>query len=172
MATIEKRAGKGGTTWRVRVRRLAGPPLTKSFARKIDAEEWARSIEHKIDTGEHVPTAEARKRTVSDAIDQYLRVTLPQSKHQKNAAEQTRLLNWWKAELGTRTLVTITPVSIHPSGIHDERGVEFFGEPACGSFGFDGFDGIAEDALCSGSTGSGGSFGVMVAYQEAGIARA
>lgn len=109
MATIEKRVGKGGTTWRVRVRRLAGPPLTKSFARKIDAETWARSIESKLDAGEHVPSSEARKRTLGDAIDQYLTVTLPQSKHQKNAAEQTRLLNWWKAELGHRPLVGITP---------------------------------------------------------------
>lgn len=108
MATIEKRAGKGGTTWRVRVRRLAGPPLTKSFARKIDAEAWARSIESKLDAGEHVPTSEARKRTLGDAIDQYLTVTLPQSKHRKNTSEQTRLLKWWKAELGTRPLVSIT----------------------------------------------------------------
>lgn len=112
MATIEKRVGKNGTTWRVRVRRLAGPPLTKSFGRKVDAEEWARGIEHKIDTGEHVPTSEARKRTLGDAIDQYLKTTLPQSKHNKNASEQTRLLKWWKAELGDRALVSITPGTI------------------------------------------------------------
>lgn len=112
MATIEKRAGKGGTTWRVRVRRLAGPPLTKSFTRKIDAETWARSIESKLDAGEHVPSSEARKRTLADAIDRYLTVTLPQSKHRKNTSEQTRLLNWWKAELGTRPLVGITPGTI------------------------------------------------------------
>lgn len=113
MATIEKRVGKAGNlTWRVRVRRQSGPWLTKSFERKVDAEAWARSIEHKLDTGEDVPSAEARKRTLAEAITRYLTVTLPQSKHQKNASEQTRMLNWWKDELGSRALVTITASTI------------------------------------------------------------
>jgi integrase len=113
MATFEKRVGKSGqSTWRVRVRKLSGPALTKSFARKIDAQEWARSIEHKLDVGEHVPSSEARKRTLADAIDRYLTVTLPRAKHRKNASEQTRLLNWWRAELGTRPLVNITPAVV------------------------------------------------------------
>lgn len=113
MATYEKRVGKSGkTTWRVRVRRTTGPWLTKSFARKIDAEAWARSIESKLDAGEHVPSSEARKRTLADAIDRYLTVTLPNSKFQKNTREQTRILTWWKEELGTRPLVSITPATI------------------------------------------------------------
>ncbi|RYZ14579.1 MAG: site-specific integrase [Myxococcaceae bacterium] len=122
MATIEKRVGKSGTTWRVRVRRLSGPSLTKSFSRKVDAEEWARGIEHKLDVGEHVPSSEARKRTLGDAIDRYLTVTLPQSKHRKAAAEQTRLLTWWKTELGTRALVTITPATI--AAVRDRMATE------------------------------------------------
>lgn len=109
MATFEKRVGKSGkATWRVRVRRSTGPWLTRSFPRKADAEAWARSIESKLDVGEAVPSAEARKRTLGDAIDRYLTVTLPQSKHQKNTREQTRLLTWWKAELGDRPLAGIT----------------------------------------------------------------
>jgi integrase len=113
MATIEKRIGASGkATWRVRVRRLGGPSLTKSFARKVDAAEWARGIEHKVDVGEHVPNSEARKRTLADAIDRYLEVTLPRAKHRKNADGQTRLVNWWRAEMGTRVLVNITPASI------------------------------------------------------------
>jgi integrase len=113
VATFEKRAGTSGkTTWRVRVRRHGGPWLTKSFARKSDAQEWARSVEHKIDAGEHVPNAEARKRTLADAIDRYLEITLPRSKHRKNASEQTRLLEWWKEQLGSRALVALTPAVI------------------------------------------------------------
>lgn len=112
MATIEKRIGKGGTTWRVRVRRQGGPPLTKSFERKVDAETWARSIEHKIDSGEQVATSEARKRTVADAIDRYLQVTLPRAKHRKNAREQERLLSVWRETLGDRALVALTPAKI------------------------------------------------------------
>jgi integrase len=113
MATFEKRTGRSGkTTWRVRVRRTDGPALSKSFARKSDAETWARSIEHKLDTGEHVATSEARKRTVADAIDRYLTVTLPNSKHRKNTSEQTRMLTWWKEQIGARTLMSITPATI------------------------------------------------------------
>jgi integrase len=112
VATFEKRSGKTGTSWRVRVRRQSGPWLTRSFKTKAAAEEWARSIEHKLDVGEHVPTAEARKRTLADAIDRYLSVTLPRSKHRKNASEQTRLLTVWRADLGDVALVNLTPARI------------------------------------------------------------
>lgn len=113
VATFERRVGKSGkVTWRVRVRRTVGPQLTKSFSTKKAGEEWARSVEHKLDVGDHVPSSEARKRTLAEAITRYLAVTLPQSKFQKNSAEQTRLLNWWKAELGDRPLVSITAATI------------------------------------------------------------
>jgi len=113
VATFEKRVGKTGkVTWRVRVRRTVGPHLAKSFATKQAAQEWARSVEHKLDVGEHVPSSEARRRTLADAIDRYLTVTLTQSKFQKNASEQTRLLTWWKNELGMRPLVSITAATI------------------------------------------------------------
>src|SRR5450432_4118352 len=113
MATIESRKGKSGkTTWRVRVRKIGGPPLTKSFARKADAEEWARGIEHKLDIGDHVPSSEARKRTLGDAIDRYLEFTLPRSKHRKNSDEQTRLLEWWRSQLGDKPLVSVTTAAI------------------------------------------------------------
>lgn len=112
MATFEKREGLRGNTWRVRVRRLDGPWLTKSFKKKVDAEAWARGIENKLDNGESVPTAEARKRTLGDAIDRYLTVTLPRAKHRKSADEQTRLLTWWKENLGDRALVGLTPSAV------------------------------------------------------------
>ena len=86
--------------------------LTKSFVRKSDAQEWARGVEHKIDAGEHVPNAEARKRTLGEAIKRYLEITLPRSKHRKNASEQTRLLEWWKDQLASRALVALTPAVI------------------------------------------------------------
>ena len=81
MATIEKRSGKGGTTWPVRVRRLGQPQLTKSFETKKAAQEWAAEPEAKVFAGEQLATSEARKRTVTDAIDRYLEVTLPRCKH-------------------------------------------------------------------------------------------
>ncbi|MCC8619250.1 tyrosine-type recombinase/integrase [Xanthomonas vesicatoria] len=112
MATFEKRIGTGGkVTWRVRVRRQSGPWLTKSFDRKADAQEWARGIEHKLDVGDFVPSTEARKRTVGDAIARYLEVTLP-AKRQKDAAKQVQMLGWWKAEIGDVPLVALTPSKV------------------------------------------------------------
>jgi integrase len=99
----------GKVTWRAKVRRLSGPFVTQSFAKKSDAEEWARSIEHRIDVGDHVPSSEAKKRTLSDVIDRYLEVTLPRAKHRKNADEQTRLLEVWRVELGRVPLAKLTP---------------------------------------------------------------
>lgn len=113
MATFEKRVGRGGkTTWRVRVRRQGGPWQTKSFSRKADAEEWARGVEHAVDTGGFLPGVEAKRKTLGDTIDRYLESTLPRSRHRKNAREQTRLLTWWKAELGNRPLASLTPAVI------------------------------------------------------------
>jgi hypothetical protein len=59
-----------------------------------------------------VPSAEVRRKTVAQAIDRYLTVTLPQAKHRKNESEQRRLLTWWKERLGSRALGTITPALI------------------------------------------------------------
>jgi integrase len=99
----------GKVTWRAKVRRLSGPFVTQSFTKKSDAEEWARSVEHRLDVGDHVPSSEAKKRTLADVIDRYLDVTLPRAKHRKNASEQTRLLNVWKSELGRVPLAKLTP---------------------------------------------------------------
>jgi len=134
MATVEKRVGKSGkTTWRVRVRRQSGPWLTKSCKTKAAAEEWARSIEHKIDVGDDVPNAEARKRTLSDAIDRYLSITLPRAKHRKNESEQTRLLEVWRAALGHVALVNLTPARIAEFRDELSKRANRAGKPLTGS---------------------------------------
>lgn len=96
----------------MRVRRQNGPLLSKTFAKKSDGEAWARSIESRLDAGEQLPSAESRKRTLADAIDRYLEVTLPRAKNNKNASEQIRQLKWWRDELGTRPLSSIKPATI------------------------------------------------------------
>lgn len=113
MAAFEKRIGTTGkVTWRARVRRQNGPWLTKTFERKTDAMEWARGVERAIDVDEFVPNAEARRRTLGEVITHYLAVTLPRAKHRKNASEQTRILEWWRSQLGDRQLATLTPAVI------------------------------------------------------------
>jgi len=78
------------------VRKLNGTPISNLHAQDprlrgtfllTSSEEWARGIEHKIDVGDHVPNAKARKRTLTEAIERYLEVTLPRAKHR---ARRTR----------------------------------------------------------------------------------
>ncbi len=113
MASFDKRVGKSGkVSWRVRIRRTDGPAFVKSFAKKSDAEQWARTIEHKMDSGEVLTSSAARKHTLSDAIDRYLEVILPRAARNKNAPNQTRLLEWWRTQLGTRMLSSISSATI------------------------------------------------------------
>jgi integrase len=109
MPTIDKRIGRNGKiSWQVRVRRTGAGSQTRSFAKKSDAEAWARSIETRIDSGESLPAAEARKRTLGDAIDEYLKV-YEKSARKKNEREQKRILERWRTEVGDRALSSITP---------------------------------------------------------------
>ena len=48
MATITKRDGR----WRVQVRRLGYPPISKTFTQKKDAETWARQKELELERGD------------------------------------------------------------------------------------------------------------------------
>ena len=48
MATIHK---SGKHQWQVKVRRKGFPVQSKTFDRKIDAEQWARDIENEMDRG-------------------------------------------------------------------------------------------------------------------------
>lgn len=134
MPTYEKRIGaKGKVTWRVRVRRQGGPWLTKSFPKKSDADAWARSVEHRIDSGEPLPSSESRKRTLGDAIDRYLKSVFPRAARRKNAREQIRILNWWRAELGARSLQSITSAVIAETRDKIAARESRYGKPLAGS---------------------------------------
>lgn len=133
MATYEKRVGKKGVTWRARVRRSDGPWLTKSFVRKDDARRWATSIEGKLDAGDSVPGAEARKRTLADAIDHYLKATLPYQRRNKNADEQKRLLAWWREHYGDRRLTSLSRPVIDDARLELGKRESRAGKPISGA---------------------------------------
>ena len=61
---------KIGDKWRAQVRRRNHSPQTKTFRTKREADEWARSIETRIDAGAE-PKAAALVR-VGDLIREYL----------------------------------------------------------------------------------------------------
>ncbi len=85
MATIDKRTGKDGeASYRVRVRVIDRPTLSKSFDRLTDAKRWATQIETDVRSGRAVISTEAQRHTVTDMIDRYVTNTLPAAKRYRD----------------------------------------------------------------------------------------
>lgn len=100
MASIEKRVSSTGkVSYRAKVRRSGDLPLSKTFARKSDAEAWAREIEARADRGFAIPSREQITRPLSDAIDRWLTDRLPELSR-TDQANARRIALWWRAELG------------------------------------------------------------------------
>lgn len=106
MACIEKRAAKGETVYRVKIRMKGFPPQSATFARLTDARAWAKDIESDIRHGRHFKTFEAKRHTLAELIERYQTGILP---GKKDAAQQTRQLAWWKGRLGARLLSDLEP---------------------------------------------------------------
>jgi len=64
MATINKR---GKHQWQAKTRRKGHPVQSKTFERKIDAEQWARDIENEMDRGVFVSRKEAENTTLYES---------------------------------------------------------------------------------------------------------
>lgn len=109
MANIQKRTIKDGTiVYRVRVRRKGAPLQTATFPRLTDAKKWAQVTEGAVLEGRHFKSAEAKRHTLAEMIDRYLREVLPR-KSASSIYMQTLQLRWWKGQLGHRALAEITP---------------------------------------------------------------
>ena len=103
MATIrERRTSKGETRYQAIVRLKGFPPQTATFNRKTDAKHWVQNTEAAIREGRHFKTTEAKKRTVSELIDRYIKEILPTKP--KSAFKQKGQLLWWKEQIGYSTL--------------------------------------------------------------------
>jgi integrase len=112
MATIQERVdSQGRKTYRVQVRLKGAPPETMTFPRKTDARKWAQSTEAAIREGRHTPSTEARKRTLGEAVDRYIRDVLP-AKRPNTIVSQEAQLKWWKAKIGALPLAGVTPAVI------------------------------------------------------------
>lgn len=107
MATIEKRTAQdGSTSYRVKVRLKGQPSQSASFDRLTDAKKWAASIESAIREGRHFKTTEAKRHTLGELVDRYVRDVLPTK---RDGQKQVGQLIWWKSELGAYALADITP---------------------------------------------------------------
>jgi len=107
MASISKYEGKKGTTYKATIRIKGYPTQTESFKRKTDAVKWANETETAIHNGKHFQTLEAKKHTVGDMIDRYIKYEL--HKKPKSADLQKPQLEWWKDEIGIRSMADVTP---------------------------------------------------------------
>ena len=109
MATIIKIVIKSGIRYRVLIRRTGQPTLRATFAKKTDAQEWARREESDILAGRRIKGYGDRKRTVGELIDRYIEAGLPGP---KEAPQRKTQLLWWKARIGHMRLSDITPQEI------------------------------------------------------------
>ena len=111
MAVIEKRRTKDGKIqYRVKVRLKGFPPQTSTHEKISDAKRWAQDTESAIRDGRHFKTTEAKKHTLGELVDRYIRDVLPQKK--KSQKKQTAQLLWWKDQIGSYLLSDITPALI------------------------------------------------------------
>lgn len=110
MATITERTDStGNKSYRVEVRLKGYPAQRATFARKTDAKRWAQQTESAIREGRHFGTVEAKRHTLADLIDRYIRDVSPTK---KDGAHQARQLEWWRARIGDRALAACTPALI------------------------------------------------------------
>lgn len=133
MASIQERRDRGGkVTYRVQVRVKGHPPQSASFERKTDARRWGESTEAAIREDRYLPTVEARRHTVAEMIDRYVRDVLPR-KSEASIVKQSQQFKWWKDQLGHFVLSDVTPAMIaeHRDALASQT--TRFGTPAKGS---------------------------------------
>ena len=108
MANIERRiTDDGKVSFRVKVRIKGFPVQSATFERKTDANKWGQATEAAIRENRHFKTSEAKRHTLTELIERYVKYVLPTKP--KNARDQLRQFEWWKSEIGSYALADVTP---------------------------------------------------------------
>ena len=93
MAAIETLVNEDGTqSYRVKIRLKGHPTETATFQRLTDAKRWMQSTEAAIREGRHFKTTEAKRHTLSDLIERYIKEVLPHKP--KNTSNIMQHLQW------------------------------------------------------------------------------
>jgi integrase len=112
MARIRERLDKDGKKRFTAEIRLKGYPVqSATFKRKTDAEKYIQNTESAIREGRHFKTSEAKKHTLADLIDRYIKDVIP-NKAVKLAGTQKQQLTWWRDKIGSYLLSDVTPALI------------------------------------------------------------
>lgn len=109
MAIIEERKSKktGEVTYRVKIRIKDQNPITKTFHRKHDAKVWMVEAEAAIRRKRDFPLMEGADKTVSDLIDEYIKIEGP--KLGRMSERVPGYLKWWRGEIGHIKLAQLRP---------------------------------------------------------------
>lgn len=108
MATILPRKRKDGKkSYRAIVRVLGFPTVAKTHRRKVDAELWAQAVESDLRCGRWIPSIDSLRRTVGEAIDRYIKDTLPLTGN-RDADKTIKQLNLWKKHIGSHRLAHLS----------------------------------------------------------------
>ena len=84
MANIEKSISRDGkTSYRVTGRLKGFPVQSATFERLTDAGKWAQDTESSIRNGRHFKTSEAKRHTLTELIDRYIKMVLPSPEEQR-----------------------------------------------------------------------------------------
>jgi integrase len=108
MATIRKRVGPKGIRYMAIVRR-EGQSRTATFRTKSEAKKWAGLIEAEITEGKNLPNTEAKRKTVRDLLERYIRSEIPRKRDQKNPE---RYANFWIDRIGNLKLAQLTRAKV------------------------------------------------------------
>lgn len=106
----ERKSSNGRIRYRVQIRLKGHPVQSATFERKTDARRWVQQIELAIREGRHFKTSEAKRHTVAELIDRYIKTVLPRKERSFNL--QLAQLVWWREQLGARTLANLSPAHI------------------------------------------------------------
>lgn len=111
MATYRTRKTSDGKIRHQAIIRLKGyPQESATFERRTDAKKWAQQTEAAMIEGRYFKTTEAKKHTLAELIDRYLRDVLPQKS--EVMSKQTVQFKWWKKQIGHHLLSDVTPAVI------------------------------------------------------------
>jgi integrase len=92
--------------WRAQVRKAGHRSISETFPKKAEAKTWAETMEGNRDHIDAFPDAEARKRTVEQAIDGYM------LEYSGRDVSIVRRMTWWKDHFGSTALTDFTAAKI------------------------------------------------------------
>ncbi len=106
MATIVARGDK----WQAKVRRHGYPSMSKTFARRADAEAWARQVEAEMDRGVWRDRSSADNITLYALLERYLKDIVPMKRGV--VQESARIKTLMRDELARYRLSALSPLKL------------------------------------------------------------